>query len=95
MPPAARFPAFTDHPGVVVGPGAPTVLINGQPAAVVNDRHICLQPSPAGPPAHPPGDMLSGSTTVFIGGRPALRVGDRAVCGAAIAFGAPNVSIGG
>lgn len=95
MPFAARVPALTDHPGLVAGPGAPTVLIAGQPAAVVNDMHTCLQPSPAGPPAHPPGPMLVGSTTVFINGRPALRVGDRAPCGAAIAVGIPTVNIGG
>lgn len=95
MPPAARLPAPTDHPGLIAGPGAPNVLINGLPAAVANDLHTCLQPSPAGPPAHPPAPMPMGSTTVFIGGRPALRVGDRAACGAAIAVGALNVAIGG
>jgi uncharacterized Zn-binding protein involved in type VI secretion len=95
MPPAARLPAFTDHPGQIAGPGAPNVLINGLPAAVAGDLHACLLPSPAGPPAHPPTPMPMGSATVFIGGRPALRAGDHAACGAAILDGALNVLIGG
>ena len=74
MPPAARLGDPTAHPGVIVGPGAPTVLIGGQPAAVQTDLHACELPPPTGP--HPPLAFVLGSTTVLIGGRPALRMGD-------------------
>lgn len=90
--PAARVGDPTAHPGVISGPGVPTVLIGGQPAAVVGDMHTCAIPSPAGP--HPPTPFPKGSLTVLIGGRPALRVGDIAGCGAPIVSGAPTVLIG-
>lgn len=93
MPPAARVGDPTGHPGVVTGPGVPTVLIAGQPAAVVGDLHTCSMPTPAGP--HPPAPFPMGSMTVLIGGRPALRMGDLSGCGAPIVMGAPTVIIGG
>ncbi|MCZ7545572.1 MAG: PAAR domain-containing protein [Anaerolineae bacterium] len=92
MRPAARVGDPTGHPGVITGPGVPTVLIAGQPAAVVGDMHTCSFP---GTPPHPPTPFPMGSTTVLIGGRPALRMGDVAGCGAPIIAGAPTVLIGG
>jgi uncharacterized Zn-binding protein involved in type VI secretion len=93
MPPAARVGDPTGHPGMVSGPGVATVLVAGQPAAVVGDLHSCAMPPLAGP--HPPSPFPSGSSTVLIGGRPALRMGDVAGCGAPIVMGAPTVLIGG
>lgn len=93
MPPAARVGDFTAHPGSVVGPGVPTVLVGGMPAAVAGDMHACSMPTPAGP--HPPSPFPMGSATVLIGGRPALRLGDMSACGAPIVSGAPTVLIGG
>lgn len=93
MPPAARVGDPTGHPGVITGPGVPTVLIAGQPAAVVGDLHTCSMPPPAGP--HPPSPFPMGSMTVLIGGRPALRMGDVSGCGSPIISGAPTVMIGG
>jgi uncharacterized Zn-binding protein involved in type VI secretion len=94
MPPAARIGDPTDHPGAIAAPGAPMVLIGGQPAAVAQmSLHSCAMAPPAGP--HPPAPFPSGSATVLIGGQPALRSGDRAGCGAAITTGAPTVLIGG
>ena len=93
MPPAARITDPTGHPGVITGPGMPTVLIGGLPAAVVGDLHTCSFPPPAGP--HPPTPIVKGSFTVLIGGRPAARLGDLAGCGAPIVFGLPTVLIGG
>jgi uncharacterized Zn-binding protein involved in type VI secretion len=93
MPPAARVADPTAHPGVVTGPGVPTVLIAGLPAAVVGDVHTCSFPPPAGP--HPPTPFPKGSVTVLIGGRPALRMGDLSGCGAPILSGAVTVLIGG
>jgi uncharacterized Zn-binding protein involved in type VI secretion len=93
MPPAARIGDSTGHPGVVTGPGVPTVLIGGQPAAVQGDMHACSMPPLAGP--HPPSPFSKGSVTVRISGRGALRMGDMSGCGAPIVMGAPTVVIGG
>ena len=92
MPPAARVFDATNHPGLVAGPGMPTVLINGQPAARLGDQHVCALPPPAGP--HPPTPLAGGSATVSIGGQPAARLGDTAGCGAVIVVASPNVMIG-
>ena len=91
MPPAARVGDVTPHPGVVTGPGVPTVLIGGMPAAVATDIHTCSFP---GTPPHPPTPFPVGSATVMIGGRPALRVGDVCGCGASVLVGAPTVVVG-
>ena len=92
MPPAARLFDASSHPGMVAGPGAPTVLINGQPAARMGDQHVCALPPLAGP--HPPTPIAAGSATVLIAGQPAARLGDMAGCGAVIVAGSPNVMIG-
>lgn len=92
MPFAARVLDPTAHPGLVTGPGVPTVLIGGLPAAVVGDLHTCSMPPPTGP--HPPTPFPMGSVSVLIGGRPALRMGDMSGCGAPIIAGAPTVLVG-
>ena len=76
MPPAARVGDMTGHPGVITGPGVPTVLIGGMPAAVVGDLHTCSFPPPAVAPAdtdHPAG-LPDGADR-----RPARRPGRRHV----------------
>ncbi|HJQ82458.1 MAG TPA: PAAR domain-containing protein [Candidatus Binatia bacterium] len=93
MPAAARVGDPTGHPGTIAGPGVPTVLIGGMPAATVGDTHACAMPPTAGP--HPPTPIAKGSATVLIGGRPAARMGDLAGCGAPIVMGLPTVEIGG
>jgi uncharacterized Zn-binding protein involved in type VI secretion len=93
MPFAARVGDPTGHPGVIAGPGVPTVLIGGMPAAVMGDNHICSMPPTAGP--HPPSPIAKGSATVLIGGRMAARMGDMSGCGAPIVMGMPLVEIGG
>ncbi|WP_213450304.1 PAAR domain-containing protein [Rhizomonospora bruguierae] len=93
MPPAARVGDPTGHPGAVGGPGVPTVLIGGQPAAVVGTTHACAFP---GLPPHPPTPIVPpGCPTVLIGGMPAARLGDLTGCGAPIVMGCPTVLIGG
>lgn len=93
MPPAARVSDPTGHPGMIAGPGVPTVLIGGMPAATVGTPHICSFPPPA---VHPPSTIVPpGSTSVLIGGMPAARMGDLAGCGAPIVMGCPTVLIGG
>jgi uncharacterized Zn-binding protein involved in type VI secretion len=96
MPPAARLtdlhacPAVTGvvpHVGgPVLGPGIPTVLIGGMPAAVLGDNVTCV-----GPPA----TIIKGSATVTIGGKPAARMGDSTAHGGTIVLGFPTVLIGG
>lgn len=99
MPLAARITDFHSCPmvtpgtppvphvgGPITGPGAPTVLIGGQPAAVLGDMATCVGP---------PDTIAKGSTTVMIGGKPAARVGDTTAHGGSIAIGCPTVDIGG
>ena len=72
--------------GPIIGPGVPTVLIEGMPAAVVGDRCVCVGP---------PDTIVNGSTTVLISGRPAARMGDTTAHGGSIVLGAQTVIIGG
>jgi uncharacterized Zn-binding protein involved in type VI secretion len=72
--------------GPVIGPGAPTVMIAGIPAAVVGDMCTCVGP---------PDSIAKGSATVMIGGKPAARLGDMTAHGGSIVLGAPTVLIGG
>ena len=92
MPAAARVADTSTHGGTIVGPGVPTVLIGGMPAAVATDQHVCTIPPPNHLPTVSPFPM--GSSTVFIGGMPALRTSDTCLCGAGAAVGEPTVLIG-
>ena len=92
MPAAACVGDLSTHGGTITGPGSPTVLIGGKPAAVVGDLHACVLPPSGHQPTVSPFPM--GSATVLIAGRPALRVGDACLCGASAAVGCPTVIIG-
>jgi uncharacterized Zn-binding protein involved in type VI secretion len=79
--PAARLGDMTAHGGTITGPGCPTVLIGGLPAATLGDMHVCPMVTPGVPPIpHVGGPITLGSTGVLIGGKPAARMGDMAVC---------------
>lgn len=93
MPFAARVGDTSTHGGILAGPGVATVLIEGMPASVVGDMHVCAIPPPAHAPTASP--FPAGSATVLIGGLPALRTTDVCACGAAAAVGAPTVDISG
>ena len=72
--------------GPISGPGCPTVLIGGMPAARATDMAVCV-----GPP-----DLIAkGSVTVLIGSMPAARMGDMTAHGGSIVLGCPTVLIGG
>ena len=99
MPPAARLtdlhvcpmvtpglPPIPHVGGPIVGPGVPTGLIGGLPAAVVGDMAVCVGP---------PDTIVKGSATVMIGRKPAARLGDTTAHGGSIALGLPTVMIGG
>ena len=72
--------------GPIIGPGVPTVMISGLPAAVVGDTCTCVGP---------PDTIMKGSVTVMIGGKAAARMGDTTAHGGSIVLGAPTVMIGG
>ncbi len=71
--------------GAVVGPGVPTVLINGKPAAVMGDTCTCVGP---------PDTIIQGEATVLINGKPAATVGCMTAHGGSITVGEPTVLIG-
>lgn len=71
--------------GPITGPGCPTVLIGGMPAAVMGDMCTCVGP---------PSTVVLGSTGVFFGGKPAARMGDMTAHGGTITIGFPTVLIG-
>jgi len=71
--------------GPITGPGCPTVLIGGMPAAVMGDMCVCTGP---------PDTIALGSTGVMIGGKPAARMGDMCAHGGSIVVGCPTVLIG-
>ena len=99
MPPASRItdmhtcpmqtpgiPPIPHVGGPVIGPGIPTVLIGGLPAAVLGDNCTC---------AGPPDSIVKGSSTVMIGGKPAARIGDTTAHGGRLVLGCPTVMVGG
>jgi uncharacterized Zn-binding protein involved in type VI secretion len=99
MPPAARItdmhacpmqtpglPPIPHVGGPITGPGAPTVLIGGVPAAKVGDLAVCVGP---------PDSIVAGSSTVMVLGIPAARIGDACAHGGKIVAGFPTVIIGG
>lgn len=71
--------------GPISGPGVPTVLIGGKPAAVMGDMCVC---------AGPPDTIAQGEATVLIGGKPAATQGSMTAHGGSIAAGNPTVLIG-
>lgn len=71
--------------GVISGPGAPRVLIEGRPAATVGD---------VAPSAGPPYTVAEGSPRVLVGGRPAVRAGDALAPGGRVVAGAGRVVAG-
>lgn len=71
--------------GPVVGPGCPTVLIGGMPAARVGDMCVCVGP---------PDVIAMGAFTVLIGGMPAAQMGSITAHGGTIVLGCPTVLVG-
>ena len=70
----------------------------GQPAARINDMHVCPMVNPNGSP-HVGGPILPpGEPTVLIGGQPAAVLGDMCTCAGppdSIVAGSGTVLIGG
>lgn len=108
--PGGPVPTPLPHPfnGKIMGGTVPTVLIAGQPAAVLGSTANNIPPHiPQGGPFQVPptnqGTIIQGSATVMIGGKPAARLGDTVLtCNdpvpaptSKIASGSPTVMIGG
>lgn len=72
--------------GLIIGPGVPTVLIGGMPAACMGDNCMCVGPLDA---------IVNGSSSVLVDGKPAARMVDTCAHGGSIANGFPIVQIGG
>ncbi|MDE1895866.1 MAG: PAAR domain-containing protein [Rhodospirillales bacterium] len=72
--------------GPITGPGVPTVLIGGLPAACLGDMATCVGP---------PDTIIKGSATVMIGGKPAARMLDNCAHGGMIVLGCFTVLVGG
>jgi uncharacterized Zn-binding protein involved in type VI secretion len=71
--------------GPVAGPGCPTVLIGGMPAARVGDMAVCVGP---------PDVIAMGAFTVLIGGQPAAQMGSLTAHGGTIVLGCFTVLVG-
>lgn len=95
MKPGARVSDFHTCPqqtpaphvgGPVIGPGAPTVLLEHLPGCVLGDACVC---------ATGPDSMVAASATVLYEGKPAVRLGDVTAHGGVIVAGAATVIVGG
>lgn len=75
--------------GLIVGPGAPSVICSGFIVACVGDAV-----APHGTGAHANATIVTGSKSVFADGRPVARIGDLASCGHVIASGSAEVIVG-
>lgn len=71
--------------GPVMGPGIPTVLINGKPAAVMGDKCTCVGP---------PDTIIKGNPMVLVDGKPMVCMGDMTAHGGSIVVGEPNILVG-
>lgn len=63
--PASRLADETATGDLIVGPGAPTIIIGGMPAS-------CMGDAVAGAACE--GDIIEGSPTTILAGRPATRM---------------------
>lgn len=95
MPPLARLTDLHTCPmvtpgvppvphvgGPITGPGCPTVLISGLPAACLGDMAVCVGP---------PDAIVGGNPKILIGGRPAAFMGSTTAHGGVVAAGCPTV----
>ena len=82
----------TNHGGTVVGPGVPSVLVEGMPAATMGDLHVCALPPNSHQPTVSP--FIAGNATVLVAGKPVVTTTDSCGCGAMAVIGSPTVSVG-
>ena len=70
--------------GPITGPGAPNVLINGKPAALMGDTAVCVGP---------PDVVAQGNPSVLINGVPVVCQGDLTAHGGVVMSGEANILI--
>ncbi|PKQ63823.1 hypothetical protein BZG02_07300 [Labilibaculum filiforme] len=70
--------------GPIAGPGAPNVLINGKPAALMGDMCVCVGP---------PDVVAQGNPSVLINGVPVVCQGDMTAHGGIVMSGEANILI--
>lgn len=90
MPAIARVGIDNAGGGLILGPGAPTVRVNGAAAATLGDL---IAPHGAGP--HAVAVIIGASLTVIGNSKRIARAGDLCSCGHTIAGGSPNTNAGG
>ena len=73
--------------GIILGPGAPTVLVEGQPISTIGDMV-----APHGKPPHNLAKIITGSATVKAMGKPiTVENISIATCAHPVKLGAPTV----
>ncbi len=92
MPPLARLTDLHTCPmttgpvphvgGPITGPGCPTVLIGGMPAACIGDTATCTGP---------PDAIVAGLPKILVGGKPAAFMGSSTAHGGVVSAGCPTV----
>lgn len=89
MPQLGKIGVTIYGAGVEIGPGAPTVLVEGSPVGVIGDKI-----TPHGKPPHTAPTVVTGSATVRAEGKPVVVQGlSKASCGHAAASGAATVQV--
>lgn len=94
MPAVVRRGDANSAGGVVTGPCAPSVLVNGRPVSVPGDGvtpHPCCGRRGCG--AHCSAKTKGGSSTVFAEGKPVILVGNSDTCGHSRSMGSPDVFV--
>ena len=90
MPAAGRVGIDKFATGVILGPGATTVLIDGAPASVLGDKI-----APHGMSPHTAAVVISASKTCLADGRGMVPVGlAQAICGHVCTTGSFTTSVG-
>lgn len=74
---------------IIIGPGAPSVFVDGKIVAVTGDKVV-----PYGTGCKSAPKLGPGSNTVFAEGKPVCRQGDKDICGIPIAPGSNTVNAG-
>lgn len=74
---------------VVVGPGVPTILVEGSPISTIGDAV-----APHGEPPHTSSVVLTGAPRILAAGKPITVVSSATSCGHPITFGSPTVVAG-
>lgn len=96
MPGVVRLGDPNTAGGLVIGPGAPSVLVNGRPVSTIGSKvtpHPCCGAKGC-PPVHCAAITTIGSFGVFAEGKPINYQGNFDSCGHTRATGSTDVIVG-